>query len=134
MYLGVVSAIFQLVAAFIGLLPMGIPFRVYPPARYRSAHFLFSVFAACLMIIAAVSYGIVLSNISKDTKILRVLEYSTPAERLQRERDVLFTFRILLSLLIILLLGAIVNLAVVIAVCTAGRKCYRNCKVCSADH
>ncbi|XP_055340232.1 uncharacterized protein LOC129589480 [Paramacrobiotus metropolitanus] len=127
MYLCTVSAILQLIAAFIGLLPLGIPCRMNPPARYRSGHFLMSVFAACLMVIAAVSYGIVLSTLSKDADYNRgVVRNDIIA---QRTRDLVFTFRILLSLLIILLLGALINLAVVIAVCTAVRKCYRNCKV-----
>ncbi|OQV14254.1 hypothetical protein BV898_11491 [Hypsibius exemplaris] len=134
LYLGILSAVAQLIAAFLGLLPLGIPCRVYPPAKYRTGHFLFSVFAACLMVISAVSYGIILSNISQDAKLAKTIQQESALQREQRTRDVVFTFKILLSLLIILSIGAVVNFLAVVAVCTANRKCHRNCKVCSAEN
>ncbi|GAU92766.1 hypothetical protein RvY_04806 [Ramazzottius varieornatus] len=136
LYLGIVAGAVQLIAAFVGLLPLGIPFRVYPTARYRTGHFLWSVLGLLIMVIAAVSYSIILSNISQNLsgKLGHTPEYLTAIDKDVFQRNIVFTFRILLALVAILSLGALTNLFVVIAICTAPRHCYRNCKVCSADN
>lgn len=135
LYLGIVAGAVQLIAAFIGLLTLGIPCRVYPPTRYRTGHFLWSILGLLVMVIAAVSYSIVLSNISQNLsgKLGHSLEWLNQVNQDEFHRNVVFTFKVLLALVTILSLGALTNLFVVIAVCTAPRHCYRNCKTCSAD-